>query len=466
MKKADAINFVIQKIKDQNRSSLNTNDFEAFKKAYSGKFTTSLAMDLQAEAAKAGIKPIEDLSLEDMLPKRPATAAERKADVDPGKQLRTNVTDLPEAEIKKVGSITPINVDDDGAKMILKNIQRTNGTVQVALYDLTKTADNYLAHLTKTEGKSSANQFVDKLNKMFPDGILDIEKRISVHRVYEQLLFEAGYLEDADPPTGRDKKGRITFKDLDKEFNKLPESGRNRRSVEGKRILNIKDRGGVPAVGGRDANGKLIYHPTKTIPYKLKLSKKGIEHVKDFKLPAYVSTRLPAIVENVKPIEEQQRDRRREYYKNLRGPMGDEPPLANPVTSERTGKTYDNFNQMVAAEGEPESRRTLQSLAEPIQPAPQEEPKPRPKRQSTLMDIIKKGGRKGAIAFFPIVGAAATVIDEAFAAKPLNPYRTPEEQEYDRMMERAEREELIPRKSEVRGRTMEEVKSRTSFMNQ
>ena len=32
--------------------------------------------------------------------------------------------------------------------------------------------------------------------------------------------------------------------------------------------------------------------------------------------------------------------------------------------------------------------------------------------------------------------------------------------------ERAEREELIPRKSEVRGRTMEEVKSRTSFMNQ
>ena len=129
MKKADAINFVIQKIKDQNRSSLNTNDFEAFKKAYSGKFTTSLAMDLQAEAAKAGIKPIEDLSLEDMLPKRPATAAERKADVDPGKQLRTNVTDLPEAEIKKVGSITPINVDDDGAKMILKNIQRTNGYV-------------------------------------------------------------------------------------------------------------------------------------------------------------------------------------------------------------------------------------------------------------------------------------------------------------------------------------------------
>ena len=250
MKKADAINFVIQKIKDQNRSSLNTNDFEAFKKAYSGKFTTSLAMDLQAEAAKAGIKPIEDLSLEDMLPKRPATAAERKADVDPGKQLRTNVTDLPEAEIKKVGSITPINVDDDGAKMILKNIQRTNGTVQVALYDLTKTADNYLAHLTKTEGKSSANQFVDKLNKMFPDGILDIEKRISEHRVYEQLLFEAGYLEDADPPTGRDKKGRITFKDLDKEFNKLPESGRNRRSVEGKRILNIKDTGGVPAVVG------------------------------------------------------------------------------------------------------------------------------------------------------------------------------------------------------------------------
>ena len=145
--------------------------------------------------------------------------------------------------------------------------------------------------------------------------------------------------------------------------------------------------------------------------------------------------------------------------------MGDEPPLANPVTSERTGKTYDNFNQMVAAEGEPESRKTLQSLAEPNQPAPQEEPKPRPKRQSTLMDIIKKGGRKGAIAFFPVVGATATVIDEALAAKPVARSALTQIEE-DRMMERAEREELIPRKSEVRGRTMEEVKSRTSFMNQ
>ena len=64
------------------------------------------------------------------------------------------------------------------------------------------------------------------------------------------------------------------------------------------------------------------------------------------------------------------------------------------------------------------------------------------------------------------VGIGLTLVEEALASKPLNPYRTSEEQEYDRMMERAKREELIPPESELRGRTMEEVKSRTSFMNQ
>ena len=482
MKKADAIRTVIEEIKAQNRSSLNADDFEAFKKRYSGRFTTGLAMDLQAEAAKAGIKPPEDFSLEDMLPKRRATAAERKAGVGPGKQLRTNVTDLPEAEIKKVGVITPITVDDDGAKMLLKNIQRTDGTVQSALYDLTKTADRYLTHLTKTEGKNSADQFVGKLNKMFPDGILDIEKRISEHRVYEQLLFEAGYLEDADPSTGKEeRKGKtlFTFKDLDAEFDALPETQKGRQSREGKRILDIKEKGGVPAVVGRDKNGKLIYHPTKTIPHKLKLSKKGIDYVKDFRLPAYVSTRLPAIVESAKPVEEQQRDRRREYYKNLQGPTGDEPSLANPVTSERTGKTYDNYNQMVAAEGRPESTRTgefLKSLEETDKSGQLELPfskrslsdEQKAKRTSNFLKFIESGGRRGLKVLIPVVGAGITFVEEVLASKPLNPYRTSEEQEYDRMMERAKREELIPRKSEVRGRTMEEVKSKTptSFYNQ
>ena len=276
---------------------------------------------------------------------------ERKAGVGPGSQLRSNVTDLPEAEIKKLGVREPITLTQDGANTLLKNMERTGRGLQGALVDLTDTIGKYERHLIKTQGVDVAKEFIRRLDEVFPDGITSIERQINESRAYENLLYEAGYLEDADPPTGRDKKGQFTFKDLDKEFNKLPESGRNRRSVKGKEILSIKDRGGVPAVIGRDKDGKLIYHPTKTIPYKLKLSQKGIDEVKNFKLPAYASANLPAIVEDVKPIEQQTRENKKRFYERQRVPSDDALPLANKVVSPKTGIEYDNFNAMQAAEG-------------------------------------------------------------------------------------------------------------------
>ena len=209
MKKADAINFVIQKIKDQNRSSLTAEDFEAFKRAYSGRFTAGLAMDFQAAAAKAGIEAPEKLDLEDMLPKRRATAAERAAGVSSGKQLRTNVTDLPEVEIKKLGVVNPITIDNDGAKLLLKNMEKTGLPMQGSFVELADTLDKYSAYIGKTEGIDAKDAFAKRINNFFPDGIQNIENRLSDARAYEQLLYEQGYLEDADPD----------FKSLDKEFN-------------------------------------------------------------------------------------------------------------------------------------------------------------------------------------------------------------------------------------------------------
>ena len=381
---------------------------------------------------------------------------ERKAGVGPGKQLQSIVTDLPKVEIKKLGVRNPISLTADGANTLLKNMERTGRGLQGALTDLTNTIDKYEKHLVKTQGVDAAKEFIGRLDEAFPDGITSIERRITEARAYENLLYEAGYLEDADPD----------LKELDKEFNSLDKDSRNKRSSKGKEILAIKETGGVPAVIGRDKDGKLIYHPTKTIPYKLKLSQKGIDEVKNFKLPAYVSANLPAIVDNAKPIEQQTRENKRRFYEGQSVPSGDAPPLANKVVSPKTGIEYDNFNAMKAAEEKAPPRKTLQNLIETPEAPPEELAKPKSKRTVSLMDIIKKGGRKGALMFFPVAGAAATVVDEVLAAKPLNPYRTPEEQEYDRVMEEAKREELIPEESELKGRTMEEVKSRTSFMNQ
>ena len=123
MKKADAIKAVIKEIKDQNRSSFSSDDIESFRKKLGRKLTKSLLEDFEVEAVKAGLEAPENLNLEDFLPKRIVSAAQRGFGVEPGRQLRTNLTDLPEAEIKRLGVVNPITVDDDGVKIILKNIQ-------------------------------------------------------------------------------------------------------------------------------------------------------------------------------------------------------------------------------------------------------------------------------------------------------------------------------------------------------
>ena len=79
--------------------------------------------------------------------------------------------------------------------------------------------------------------------------------------------------------------------------------------------------------------------------------------------------------------------------------------------------------------------------------------------------MLGNAGRGGLKVLVPGVGLAATVVEEAAAATS-TARSSFSEIEYDRMMQEAKREDLIPEESELRGRTMEEVKSRTSFMNQ
>ena len=425
MKKADAIRTVIEEIKAQNRSSLNADDFESLQKKYRGKFTTNIALDFQAAAQKAGIKVSEDLSLEDMLPKRRATAAEIKAGVEPGKQLKPNVTDLPEAELKKLGVRKPITITDRGVGLILKMMQEENLNVQGAIYQLNKRFDAF-----KKANRDRVEDVSRYIRQAFPDGIEGTDRRLFEYKAYEQFLYDNGFLQDVDPD----------LKLLDKELNKIPKAGRNRRSREGKRILDIKDRGGVPVVVGRDKDGKPVEDPSRSRPYNLDISDKGIEEAKKVSLPVYAQTKMTP------QIEMQDRQRKAAARREARPAIPETPTI-----QERTAK----FISPPEEQEKPQPR-----------PLPSDEPKPMSERTKSILGIIKKGGRGAAKAIIPGVGLGLTIIDEVAATKPLNPYRTPEEQEYDRMMERAKREELIPEESELRGRTMEEVKSRTSFNNQ
>lgn len=359
-----------------------------------------------------------------------STFPERKAGAGPGKQVSPTKTDLPKAKAGKVAVKSTVNITDDGVNLILKMMQETGLNVRGAITELTKRFDAFKK--TNRDRAPELNRFI---NEAFPDGIESISRRLNEFRAYEQYLYDNGFLKNDDPPTGKDKKGLFTFEKLDRELNKLPKGGQNKRSRQGKEIFAIKERGGVPVIAGRDKAGKLVEDESRVRPHNLVISDKGTKRVKNLPFPVYLQTKL------TRQIEMQDRQRK--------------------AAEKRERRKID----LPTPEEKPEPRQTLQSLAEPIQPMPQEEPKPKPKRQSTLMDIIKKGGRKGAIAFFPVVGATATVIDEALAAKPLA-RATFSEIEEDRLLEEAKREELIPEESELRGRTMEEVKSRTSFMNQ
>lgn len=316
-----------------------------------------------------------------------------------------------------------INLTDGGINLILKMMQETGLNVQGSLVKLQKRLEAF--RKANPSRVDDLNKYIDKA---FPDGIEGTQKSLTESKIYEQFLYDNGFLKDADPDKTQ----------LEDEV-----KGKNRRSREGKKLLDIKDRGGVPAIIGRNADGSPLEDKKRTRPYKLVISDKGIEEAKKVSLPVYVQTKITP------QIEMQDRQRKAVARRETRVPPTIDTPLAD-----------------VAAKEEVPPRKTLQNLIETPEAPPEEPAKPKSKRTVGLMDIIKKGGRKGALMFFPVAGAAATVVDEVLAAKPLNPYRTPEEQEYDRVMEEAKREELIPKESELKGRTMEEVKSRTSFMNQ
>lgn len=445
-----------------------------------------------------------------------------------------------------------INLTDDGINLILKMMQETGLGVQGSLVNLQRRLDAFR--------KANPDKVTDLdryITQAFPDGIEGTQKSLTESKIYEQFLYDNGFLKDADPDKTQ----------LEDEV-----KGKNRRSREGKRLLDIKDRGGVPAIVGRNADRSPLEDKERTRPYKLVISDKGIEEAKKVSLPVYVQTkitpqiemqdrqrkavarreaRVPSTVDAPSvPSGETVEPNRGEVSRKAKGAvivrrdvstfkqaMGkavskggkvnlfaeimDEARRIDPkvsmnamqdikdylfftghlevdaAVSEKMGpsrlsdadvpeyvkpsqKYYKQGLKVLDAGGENEPLVIRKLSAEPdpyVQDiraksvpeitGPQSATPDRPvsERTSRLLDIIKGGGRKGLKVLVPGVGLAATAVEEAAASTP-TARSAFSEMEYDRAMEEAKREELIPEESEVRGRTMEEVKSRTSFMNQ
>jgi len=285
---------------------------------------------------------------------------------------------LPEAELKKLGVKNPITISDRGVGLILKIMQETGKDVRGSITDLTSRFDAF------RKGNVERSKDLDRyIKQAFPDGIEGVYRTISEYKAYEQFLYDNGFLRDADPDLKR----------LDEEFKSLPKSGQNRRSRQGRQILDIKERGGVPVIVGRDESGKPVEDKSRTRPYKLALSKKGLEQAKKAYLPIYAQTELTP------QIEMQDRQRRAAARREAKPAIPEAPTI-----QERTAK----FIAPLEEQEKPQPRLL-----------PSDEPKPMSERTKSILGIIKKGGRGTAKALIPGVGLGLTIVDELAAATPV-----------------------------------------------
>jgi hypothetical protein len=381
MKKADAIKAVIQNIKDENRSSFGPEDIERLKKVYSGGLTQNIISDFRAEALKAGIEDVDKLDFEEYLPSR------RRYGQRPGKFVAEPEPTSVGPTSKGLGATRGITLTDEGLTFLLAEIEQSPESINTSYLDEPFTGrkhetDHWKAKvkLDKERGtiKTSFNNVLrsvfDKIRnygdpyEFFPEvsflDVFDDKKRLSPQVVDAYLgeLWKRGWLEDADPD----------FEALDTEFKGLEKNYQNRASTRGRQLLDTKKRKGIPVVIGAASDGTMVYSPDEVRPYSLRLSDKGKKHLDSIRagrnkiLIGKSGERVTKIVSEIPSLEpipdptlsatqtldDQLRESRKQYRQNqaIQNRIGG-PPIANEVTSPRTGKRYANYNAMVSAEG-------------------------------------------------------------------------------------------------------------------
>ena len=304
------------------------------------------------------------------------------------------------------------------------------------------------------------NQLRTGLEKMFPDmltGAQSIEDNV---RVLSHALHQSGFLVDADPDLSQTKREYIsgggTFnptgdqttegKSLSSFFegDELDKPGFEGEGKVGgfKPTLSDINNGGLSVpVGRNERTGKVVFEPSGVSPFKYELNeekagKLNVDVRQIFK-DANTASAI-AVVNSIQPL-----------------PPPDKllPPSVEQVS-------------------QPEEKPKLPPRAEARQKTKEvlEQPEDGRKRRKTPRGAFSRRTLKSVAPLAGgFLGGLFTGIDYALSSTP-TARSMPEEIRYDEIvrkaLEGAEREELIPEESEVRGRAMEEVKSRTSFMNQ
>jgi len=207
------------------------------------------------------------------------TFGETQTGIETGTQLRSNTTDLPEARLKQLGVTKPITITSEGAGLIMRLMKDTGKSAQGAFVELQQRVKASQIRATDDVARRDINSLV---RRYFPDGLEGIEKGLNEAKVYEQALYDAGFLEDGDP----------NFKTLEDDINKLPKEGRNKRSREGKRLFGIKESGGLPTVVGRDREGKIVLDKERVRPYTYRLSTTALDALETVKLPSFAAQPL------------------------------------------------------------------------------------------------------------------------------------------------------------------------------
>tara|TARA_R110000765_G_scaffold46102_1_gene95187 strand:+ start:588 stop:2330 length:1743 start_codon:yes stop_codon:yes gene_type:complete len=293
------------------------------------------------------------------------------------------------------------------------------------------------------------------LEKMFPDMLTAGQSMEDNARVLSHALHQAGFLVDADPSLDSTKreyiKGSGVFNPAGDQLSEGAERSYSRGKTLGsmftgtelrkypgeglvggqKQMLSEINNGGLSVpVGRSERTGKVVFEPSGVAPIQYGLNEEKAA--------------------NLKPRDV------KEIFKNADAVVpvtvvNDLTPIAPP---------------QIAAPPVEEIQKP-KTLPAPVEekPAPFIE---QPEEDGRRRKKTRPGKFSRAVLPFAggFLGTLLSGIDYAFSATP-TARDALSEIEDDKMRERAERDELIPKESELRGRTMEEVKNRTpSFMNQ
>ncbi len=315
------------------------------------------------------------------------------------------------------------------------------------------------------------------LEQMFPQMLTASQSIEDNARVLSHALHQSGFLIDADPNLLETKREYIrnngTFNPTGDQLIPGEEGSQSRGTMLGAKFMGTElekfpgeglvqgdqptlsqiNNGGLSVPVGRDERtGKVVFEPSGVAPFKYTLNEEKAGKLNVDTREIFKNANTAAAISVVNDIT----------------PISAPDKLIPPPTKEvvKTEEKPKLPPKVKAREKTKEAQEELKKLRKEYFEQPEDG---RKKRKTPRGAFSKRTLRTVGPAAGGFLGGLFSVIDYVLSSTP-TARSTPAEVRYDEIvrksLEDAEREELIPEETEVMGRAIEEVKSRTSFMNQ